>query len=104
MHVLSATDFLVTLAISLATTTLVSRVLYFLIRRRTLGIPKVAIVNCVSFVISYILIVMWCSTPDRIYWFAGHVAFAPQFLLFIYDVLHWTEEEDAFKQHSEIDS
>jgi len=104
MHVLGATEFLVTLAISLATTFLISRVLFFMMRRQAIGIRKVAIVNGVSFAISYILIVIWCSTAGKIYWFAGHVAFAPQVLLFVYDVLHWTEEDSEADQSPELDS
>lgn len=104
MHVLGATEFLVTLAISMATTFLVSRMLFFLLRRKAIGIRKVGIVNGASFAISYMLIVIWCSTAGKIYWFAGHVAFAPQVLLFVYDVLHWTEEESESDRVSELDS
>ena len=93
MHTLGATQFLVTLGISLAITFLVSRLLFFLLRRRAIGIGKVAIANCASFVICYVLLVFLCSTPTQTYWFAGHVAFAPQALLFMYDLLHWTGEE-----------
>lgn len=104
MHVLGATEFLVTLAISLATTFLISRVLFFMMRRQAIGIRKVAIVNGISFAISYILIVIWCSTAGKIYWFAGHVAFAPQVILFVYDVLYWTEEDSEADQYPEVDS
>jgi hypothetical protein len=104
MHVLGATEFLVTLAISLATTFLVSRALFLMMRRQAIGIRKVAIVNIASFAVSYILIVIWCSTAGKIYWFAGHVAFAPQVLLFVYDVLHWTEEDSEAEHYSEFDN
>ena len=103
MHVLGATDFLVTLAISLATTLLVSRVLFFMMRRQAIGIRKVAIVNGASFVICYILLVIWCSTVGKIYWFAGHVVFAPQALLYIYDLIHWDDEESE-AELPELDS
>ena len=95
MHNLVATQFLATLALSIVTTFLVSRVLFLLLRSRNLGMRKVAIVHSASFIISYALFVLWCSTPARIYWFAGHIAFAPQALLFIFDILHWTEEEES---------
>src|SRR5687767_7493752 len=98
MHALSATQFLVTLAISLPSTVLVSRFLYLLLRHQALGIRKVAIVNGASFTICYVLLVIWCSTPSQIYWFAGHVVFAPQALLYIYDVLHWTDEESDVEE------
>lgn len=103
MHVLSAPQFLVTLTISIVTTALVSRVLFLLLRRWTVGIRKVAIVNCASFAICYLLLVIWCSTPAGIYWFAGHVAFAPQALFFIYDILHWNDEESSVDSEFEAD-
>ena len=103
MHVLGATDFLVTLAISLATTLLVSRVLFFMMRRQSIGIRKVALVNGASFAICYILLVIWCSTVGKIYWFAGHVVFAPQALLYIYDLIHWDDEESE-AELPELDS
>ena len=104
MHVLGATEFLVTLGISLASTVLVSRFLYLLLRRQALGIGKVAIVNGASFAICYALLVIWCSTPSKIYWFAGHVVFAPQALLYIYDLLHWTDEESNVEEFLDTDS
>ena len=104
MHVLGATDFLVSLAISVASTFLVSRVLFLLMRARVMGIRKVAVVNGTSFVICYILLVIWCSTSAKIYWFAGHVAFAPQTLLYIYDLLHWSDEDVEADEAAELDS
>ena len=103
MHVLGAPQFLVTLAISVAATVLVSRVLFFLVGRQS-DIRKVAIVHCASFVICYILLVIWCSTASKIYWFAGHVVFAPQALLYIYDLLHWTDEESEVEEFPDLNS
>jgi hypothetical protein len=104
MHVLGATQFLVTLAISAASTFLVSRILFLLLRRQAMGIRKVAVVNGASFVICYVLLVIWCSTSAKIYWFAGHVAFAPQALLYIYDLLHWSDEDVEADDVAEFDS
>ena len=98
MHTVDSTQFLVTLVISLASTTLVSRFLFLLLRRRAIGIRKVAIVNGASFAICYILLVIWCSTASKIYWFAGHVVFAPQVLFYFYDLLHWTDEESEVEE------
>jgi hypothetical protein len=103
MHNLVAAQFLATLALSIVTTFLVSRVLYLLLRSRKLGMRKVAIVHAASFVIAYALFVYWCSTPDKIYWTAGHIAFAPQALLFIFDVLHWSDEESDLADQQESD-
>jgi hypothetical protein len=104
MHVLGATQFLVTLAICVASTFLVSRVLFLLLRQQAMGIHKVAVVNGASFVICYVLLVIWCSTSAKIYWFAGHVAFAPQALLYIYDLLHWSDEDVEADEARELDS
>ena len=76
MHPLSSAQFVVTFALSITTTTLVSRFIYLVLRRWPLGIEKVAIANGASFVICWILFVVWCSTVAKIYWMAGHVAFA----------------------------
>ena len=104
MHVLSATQFFVTLGLSVLTTTLVSRALFLILRNWHVGIQKVAIANCVSFVICYLLFVLWCSTPSRIYWLAGHVTFAPQALWFLYDILHWSGDVNGTEQEEELDS
>jgi hypothetical protein len=58
MHVLSATQFFVTLGLSVLTTTLVSRALFLILRNWHVGIQKVAIANSVSFVICYLLFVL----------------------------------------------
>jgi hypothetical protein len=103
MHVLSASQFLTTLVLSIITTALVSRVLLLMLGKWQVGIGKIAVVNGASFVISYILFVIWCSTPATIYWFAGHVAFAPQVGFFVYDILHWTDDESLDVEPDEID-
>lgn len=104
MHALTATQFLTTLSLSIVTTLLVSRVILLSLRARSMGMRKVAIANCASFAISYALFVVWCSTPERIYWSAGHVAFAPQALLFMYDILTWSGDESAIDDQQESDS
>jgi hypothetical protein len=98
MHPLSSAQFVVTFALSVTTTTLVSRFIYLVLRRWPIGIEKVAIANGASFAVCWILFVIWCSTGAKIYWMAGHVAFAPQAAWFIYDVLRYdgdgVDEED----------
>src|ERR1051325_9362646 len=98
MHPLSSAQFLVTLALSITATTLVSRFIYLLLKRWPFGIERVAIANGASLVLCWILFDIWCSTATTIYWFAGHVAFAPQAAWFIFDVLRYdvvsTEEEE----------
>lgn len=101
MHTVDSTQFVVTLAISLASTILVSRFLFLILRRRAIGIRKVAIADGASFAICYTLLVIWCSTATKIYWFAGHVVFAPHVLLYIYDLLHWTDEESETAEEAQ---
>ena len=92
MHPLSSAQFLVTFALSVTATTLVSRFIYLLLRTSRLQIEKVAVANGASFVLCWVLFVIWCSTSAKIYWMAGHVAFAPQAAWFIYDILRYDEE------------
>ena len=42
------------------------------------------------------LFVIWCSTADRIYWSAGHVAFMPQYAWFMFDLFNYTGQHDHF--------
>ena len=92
MHNVDLTRFLVTFALSILATTLVSRTLLLLLRDARLGIRRVAIANCASAVLCWLMFDLWCSTPERFYWFAGHVTFVPQTLWFMWDILHWDEE------------
>ena len=92
MHPLSSAQFLVTFALSVTATTLVSRFIYLLLRTSRLQIEKVAVANGASFVLCWVLFVIWCSTSAKIYWMAGHVAFAPQAGWFIYDILRYDDE------------
>ena len=104
MHNLAGAQFLATLGVAILTTFLLSRTIFLLLRSRKLGMRKVAIAHCASFVIAYGLFVLWFSTPAKTYWSAGHIAFAPQALLFIFDILHWSEDEEELSDQQEADS
>jgi hypothetical protein len=45
-----------------------------------------------------VLFVIWCSTGDKIYWSAGHVAFMPQCAWFMFDLFHYTGQHDHFDE------
>ena len=92
MHIVDTTQFFVTLAVSILSTTLVSRILLLLLRNREFGFEKLATVHGTSLALCWTLFVLWCSSPGHIYWLAGHVAFAPQAILFMFDVLRSTED------------
>lgn len=88
MHTVETMGFLVTFALCITLTTLMSRIGMMLVRRRGFTFGRLTAVHAISLTISWVLFVIWCSTQDKIYWFAGHVAFPPQTLWFIYDVLY----------------
>ena len=92
MHIVDTTPFFVTLAVSILSTTLVSRILLLLLRNREFGFEKLATVHGTSLALCWTLFVLWCSSPGHIYWLAGHVAFAPQAILFMFDVLRSTDD------------
>ena len=92
MHIVDTTQFFVTLAVSILSTTLVSRILLLLLRNREFGFEKLATVHGTSLALCWTLFVLWCSSPGHIYWLAGHVAFAPQAILFMFDVLRSTDD------------
>ena len=99
MHVVNGMDFFVTLLLCITLTTLMSRIGLMLIRRSGFTFGKLTAVHGISLAVSWLLFVIWCSTETEIYWFAGHVAFPPQALWFIWDILHsqdyTSEEEEA---------
>lgn len=95
MHPLASGAFFTTLFVSVALTTLISRILLMAIGRRGFSLDRLPAVHGASLAISWAFFVLWCSTPEKIYWFAGHVAFAPQALWFFYDVLRPRDGADA---------
>ena len=104
MHVVDTTQFFVTLAISVLSTTLISRILLQLMRNREFGFEKLATVHGTSLSLCWVLFVLWCSSPGHIYWLAGHVAFAPQAVLFMFDVLRSTEDADNVEDMEPIEA
>src|SRR5262245_51646143 len=104
MHVVDTMQFFVTLAISILSTTLISRILLLLLRDREFGFEKLATVHGTSLALCWILFVLWCSSPGHIYWLAGHVAFAPQALLFMFDVLRSTDDVDSPQDRESIEA
>jgi hypothetical protein len=104
MHVVDTTQFFVTLAISVLSTTLISRILLLLMRNREFGFEKLATVHGTSLALCWVLFVLWCSSPGHIYWLAGHVAFAPQAILFMFDVLRSTEDEGSAEEIESVEA
>ena len=104
MHIVDTTQFFVTLAVSVLSTTLVSRILLLLLRDWEFGFKKLATVHGTSLALCWTLFVLWCSSPGNIYWLAGHVAFAPQAVLFMFDVLRSTEDADSPEDMESIEA
>ena len=104
MHIVDTTQFFVTLAISILSTTLVSRILLLLLRNREFGFEKLATVHGTSLALCWTLFVLWCSSPGHIYWLAGHVAFAPQAILFMFDVLRSTDDASDAADMEAVDT
>jgi len=104
MHIVDTTQFFVTLAVSILSTTLVSRILLLLLRNREFGFEKLATVHGTSLALCWTLFVLWCSSPGHIYWLAGHVAFAPQAILFMFDVLRSTDDASDAADMEAVDT
>ena len=104
MHIVDTTQFFVTLAISIFSTTLVSRILLLLLKNREFGFEKLATVHGTSLALCWTLFVLWCSSPGHIYWLAGHVAFAPQAILFMFDVLRSTDDASDAADMEAVDT
>jgi|RhiMethySRZTD1v2_1073278.scaffolds.fasta_scaffold449567_2 hypothetical protein len=104
MHIVDTTQFFVTLAVSILSTTLVSRILLLLLRNREFGFEKLATVHGTSLALCWTLFVLWCSSPGHIYWLAGHVAFAPQAIWFMFDVLRSTDDASDAADMEAVDT
>ena len=98
-------DFLVTLAIAITTTGLVSRLLFQVLSAWN-GDLKPFAIHVWSFILCGLLFVLWCSVPDApLNWFAAHKVFFPQAAWFISDVLrstgqHEPEEHETIQGHN----
>jgi hypothetical protein len=89
---------LVELAIGLAATGLVSRLLFIVLAGWQGGFGKPLAIHVWSFCLSGMLFVIWCSTPELTNWFAVHKVFAPQVAWFIYDCLHLTGQQMSLEE------
>ncbi|RST29442.1 hypothetical protein HMF7854_00305 [Sphingomonas ginkgonis] len=94
MHVLAASEFWPTLALAAGAAFLASRGVLRLLRGRGLGLREVPIAHGASFLLCYALLVAWRSGAGEIHWFAGHIAFIPQVILFVLDLLRWRDGEE----------
>ena len=96
MH--ASMDFWVTLVVSIASTGLISRILFLILARWDGGFNKPLTIHCTTLGICWVLFVIWCSTAGRIYWSAGHVAFMPQCAWFMFDLFQYTGQHDHFDE------
>jgi hypothetical protein len=85
---------LVELAIGLAATGLVSRLLFIALAGWHGGFGKALAIQLWSFCLAGTLFVIWCSTPGSTNWFAAHKVFLPQVAWFIWDCLRMTGEDE----------
>jgi hypothetical protein len=90
---------LVELAIGIATTGLISRLLFMVLASWRGGFAKPFTIHIWSFCLSGMLFVLWCSTGDSLNWFAAHKVFFPECAWFIFDCLRSTgqHEPDEFE-------
>jgi hypothetical protein len=91
---------LVELAVGLAVTGLVSRLLFLVLASWSGGFAKPLAIHAWSLCLSGMLFVIWCSTPEAINWFAAHKMFAPQVAWFIFDCLRMTGQQPERENES----
>jgi hypothetical protein len=96
-------EILVELAIGLAVTGLISRLLFIVLASWSGGFAKPLAIHGWSFCLSGMLFVIWCSTPESTNWFAAHKMFMPQVAWFIFDCLKMTGQHLAIEDDSTAD-
>lgn len=97
MH--ASVDFWTNLGVAVAYASLLTRVLFMLLGnwKASWGV-KLAAIHGFTLVTGWLLFVLWCSTPDHIYWWAGHKIFPPLTGWILYDILNSTGLRDPLDE------